>query len=107
MLHPVVEDAIDTLLTVWRHYDDTVRTRTDHATRAAARSSLDMERLRVHRLRRGLHPEARELEDVALSTTCPLLQSPVFIHHGDVQPDGGFMCPCGSLVGPPLSDRIQ
>lgn len=107
MLHPVVDDAIDGLLTVWRHYDDVIRTRADHASRAAARVGLDVERLRVHRLRRGLHPEPREMEEVALSTTCPSLEAPVFIYHGDLQPDGGFVCPCGAVVAPSLPDRIQ
>jgi hypothetical protein len=98
MLHPVLEHAIGDLLTVWRHYDDVVRRQADHQTRAAARTQLDRKRVRVHRLRRGLNPEARELEEVALSTTCPSLDTPVFIHHSDLRPDGGFVCPCGSVV---------
>ena len=102
MLHPVLEHAIDNLLTVWRHYDDVIRRRADHAMRAAARHRLGIERVRVHRLRRGLHPEARELEEVVISTTCPSLSAPVFIHPSDLQPGGGFTCPCGSMVASPL-----
>ena len=107
MLHPVVDEAIDSLLVVWRHYDDVLRRRSDHTARAAARARLDTERMRVHRLRRGLHPEPRELEDVALSTACPSLAAPVFIHHGDLTPDGGFVCPCGSEVAAAFPDQIQ
>ena len=83
MLHPVLNDAIETLLTVWRRYDDVIKSRADHGRRAAARAQLDVERLRVHRLRRGLHPELRGLEEVA------------------------FGCPCGSVVDSSLLDRIE
>ena len=107
MLHPVLNHAIEHLLTVWRRYDDVNRSRADHVTRATARARLDVERLRVHRLRRGLHPEARELEEVALSTTCPSLEAAVFIYHSELLPDGGFACPCGSVVEASLSNRIE
>ena len=101
MLHPVLEHAVDGLLTAWRHYDDVVRRKAAHRIRVAARTALDVERLAVHRLRRGLHPESRELEEVALSTTCPSLDAPVFVYHTDLDPAGGFLCPCGAVVSSP------
>ena len=106
MLHPMLEDAIETQLTVWRHYDDVVRTGAGYRSRARARTQLDAERLRVHRLRRGLNPEPREMEGVALSTTCPALGATVFIHYADVQDDGGFLCPCGSAVEGPVLPQL-
>jgi hypothetical protein len=107
MLHPVLEQAIDDLLSVWRHYDDVTRRRADHTTRVAARYALDTERVRVHKLRRGLNPEARELEQIALSTTCPSLDAPVFIHHSEIRPEGGFDCPCGATVASTLGSDIR
>jgi len=99
MLHPVLEDAIDTLLTTWRHYDDVTRRRAAHPIRAAARGRLDTERMRVYRLRRGLHPEARELEEVVFSSSCPSLGTPVFLRHTDMlDAAGSFACPCGAVV---------
>lgn len=99
MLHPVLEDAIDSLLATWRHYEEIARRRSDYAARNAARRQLDAHRTRVHRLRRGLHPEPRELESVSLSTHCPSLGVPVFLHTSDVsEEDGSFLCPCGAPV---------
>ena len=99
MLHPVLEDAIDSLLTTWRHYDDLTRRRAGHRLRAAARRSLDSERMRVYRLRRGLHPEARELEEVDFSCHCPSLGAPVFLRRADMLDEpGSFACPCGDVV---------
>ncbi len=98
MLHPVLEDAINTLLITWRHYDDVSRRRDNYPARAAARRRLDDHRIRVHRLRRGLHPEARELEEVSLSSHCPSLGVPVFIRHTDVLDQGSYACPCGAIV---------
>jgi len=99
MLHPVLDDAIDSLLTIWRHYDDVTRRDADHATRARARQQLDLLRIRVHRLRRSLHPEPRELEDVSFSTHCPTLGAPVFLRRGDLLDSGSSVCPCGAIVG--------
>lgn len=105
MLHPVLEHAIDDLLTVWRHYDDVLRRRAPYETRAAARRRLDGERMRVYHLRRSLHPEPRELEEVALSTSCPSLDAPVFIRHSEVAPDGSYTCPCGAPVVADIAQR--
>lgn len=99
MLHPVLEDAIDSLLTSWRHYDDLTRRRAEHRIRAAARRNLDSERMKVYRLRRGLHPEARELEEVVSSSHCPSLGAPVFLRGSDLLDESGsFACPCGAVV---------
>ncbi|MGI9647522.1 MAG: hypothetical protein ACR2OI_03290 [Acidimicrobiia bacterium] len=99
MLHPALEDAIESLRTTWRHYDDLTRRRAEHRIRASARASLDTERLRVYRLRRGLHPEARELEEVVVSSQCPSLGAPVFIRRADMLDESGsFACPCGAVV---------
>lgn len=99
MLHPVLEDAIESLLTVWRHYDDLAKQRAEHPIRAAARRRLDAERMRVYRLRRGLHPEARELEEVVFSSSCPSLGAPVFLRSADLlDAAGSFACPCGAVV---------
>ncbi len=105
MLHPVLEDAIESLLTAWRHYDIVSRQGAGFATRSAARRSLDVHRIRVHRLRRGLHPEARELEEVAFGTHCPSLDAPVFIWAGDAVGDGSFLCSCGAMVEVAGADR--
>ena len=103
MLHPVLDSAIDDLLAIWRHYDDLARRRADYATRSAARRRLDIQRMRVYRLRRGLHPEARELEEVAFSTQCPSLDAPVFLRTSDLLDTGStFECPCGAVVASPL-----
>jgi hypothetical protein len=98
MLHPVLEDAIESLLTTWRHYDDVSRRPEALRARARARRQLDTHRMRVRRLRIGLHPEARELEEVALTTQCPSLGAPVFIRHTDHLESGSFVCPCGAVV---------
>lgn len=103
MLHPVLEEAVDTLLTVWRHYDDVTRRRAEHRVRAAARHKLDIERSRVNRLRRGLHPETRELEEVAFSVRCPSLDAPVFIRESDRAGDD-YACPCGEFIVRPLAE---
>ena len=97
MLHPVLEDAIESLLTSWRHYDDVTRRNAEYRIRSAARRRLDDERTRVNRLRRGLHPEARELEEVAMGAHCPSLGVPVFLRHADLFDDGSFACPCGAI----------
>jgi hypothetical protein len=99
MLHPVLEDAIGSLLTTWRLYDDLSRGQGDYASRMAARRRLDTHRMRVHRLRRGLHPEARELEEVSLTTHCPSLAAPVFIRQSDLLDFDSYACPCGAIVG--------
>jgi len=99
MLHPVLEDAIGSLLTTWRHYDDLTRRRESYAARMEARRQLDLQRMKVHRLRRGLHPEARELEEVSLTTHCPSLAAPVFIRQSDVLDSHSYACPCGAVVG--------
>jgi hypothetical protein len=98
MLHPVLEDAIGSLLATWRHYDDLSRRPGSYATRMAARRQLDLHRMRVHRLRRGLHPEARELEEVSLTTHCPSLAAPVFIRRSDLLDADSYACPCGAVV---------
>lgn len=99
MLHPVLEDAIGSLLTTWRLYDDLSTRRADYASRIATRRQLDLERMRVHRLRRGLHPEARELEEVSVTAQCPSLGAPVFIRQSDHLDSGSYGCPCGAIVG--------
>ena len=99
MLHPVLEDAIGSLLTSWRHYDDLSRRRADYARRMSARRELDRLRMQVHRLRRGLHPEVRELEEVSMTSHCPSLAAPVFIRQGDLLGSGSYACPCGAVVG--------
>ncbi|NNF11199.1 MAG: hypothetical protein HKN74_13035 [Acidimicrobiia bacterium] len=98
MLHPVLEDAIDSLLMSWRHHNNVARRREDLAARAAARQQLDMHRSRVRRLRLGLHPEARELEEVTLTTRCESLDAAVFIRRSDFLDDASFACPCGAVV---------
>jgi hypothetical protein len=98
MLHPVLEDAIGSLLTTWRHYDDLSRRQDSYASRMATRRQLDRHRMRVHRLRRGLHPESRELEDVSLTTHCPSLAAPVFIRQSDLLDTNSYACPCGAVV---------
>lgn len=99
MLHPVVEDAVESLLMAWRHFDDLSRRNTPHRVRMEARYQLDRLRSRTNRLRRGLHPEPRELDEVALTATCDSLTAPVFIMHRDFLPDGStYECACGSLV---------
>ncbi|MBT8192309.1 MAG: hypothetical protein KJP22_02825 [Acidimicrobiia bacterium] len=98
MLHPVLEEAIDSLLVSWRHHDNIGRRTDDLATRAASRHQLDMHRSKVRRLRLGLHPEARELEEVALTTRCPSLDAAVFIRGNDFLEPGSFLCPCGAVV---------
>ena len=99
MLHPVLEEAIDSLLTTWRHYDDVSRRRENYAARVAARRRLDLERMRVYRLRRGLHPEAREMEEVSMTAQCPSLGTPVFIRQSDLVGPDAYACPCGAVVG--------
>jgi len=99
MLHPVLEDSIGSLLATWRHYDDLSRRQGDYAARMNARRQLDVHRMRVHRLRRGLHPEARELEEVSLTTHCPSLAAPVFIRQSDLLDSVSYACPCGAIVG--------
>lgn len=99
MLHPAVEDAIESLLIAWRHFDDLTRRPVPYPARVEARHGLDVLRSRTNRLRRGLHPEARELEEIALTAQCDSLESPVFIMHRDFLPDGSsYECVCGSLV---------
>lgn len=99
MLHPVLEDAISSLLTTWRHYDDLTRRKADYARRSEARRRLDLERMKVYRLRRGLHPEPRELEEVAFGAHCPTLGVPTFLRSSDIlDVDGSFLCPCGAVV---------
>ena len=99
MLHPVLEDAISSLLTTWRHYDDLTRRRAALTIQAEARRRLDADRMRVYRLRRGLHPEARELEEVAFSAHCPTLEVPIFLRTSDLlDTAGSFTCPCGAVV---------
>ena len=99
MLHPAVEDAVESLLIAWRHFHDLSRRPVPHHVRAQARHGLDLLRSRTNRLRRGLHPEARELEEVALTANCDSLGAPVFIMHRDFLPDGvTYECVCGSLV---------
>jgi len=99
MLHPVLEDAISSLLTTWRHYDDLTRRKVAHQARAEARRQLDADRTRVYKLRRGLNPEARELEEVAFSAHCPTLGVPTFLRtSGLLDDDGSFACPCGAVV---------
>ena len=101
MLHPVLEDAIDSLLVSWRHHNTVARRPDDLASLAAARRQLDLHRARVHRLRLGLHPEARELEEVALTTRCPSFDATVFIRRSDYLEPGSFACPCGAVVNSP------
>ncbi len=98
MLHPVLEDAIESLLASWRHYENASRRRSEYAALNAARRQLDAHRVKVHRLRRGLHPEPREMESVSLSTHCPSLGVPVFLQADVSDADGSFLCPCGALV---------
>ena len=99
MLHPVLEDAIESLLITWRHYDDVSRGTSSYASRTRARRQLDIQRMRVHRLRRSLNPEPRELEEVAFSTHCPTLNAPAFLRHADLlDTDGSFVCVCGAVV---------
>ena len=99
MLHPVLEEAISSLLTIWRRYDDLSRRTVGYATKARARAKLDQERMRVYRLRRGLHPEARELEEVVFSAHCPSLGVPTFLSTIDLLDEtGSFACPCGAIV---------
>jgi hypothetical protein len=98
MLHPVLEDAIDSLLATWRRYDDVSRRGEGLAARSAARRRLDAHRMRVYRLRRGLHPESRELEEVSVSTHCPSLGVPVFLRTADALADGSYVCPCGAVL---------
>lgn len=99
MLHPMLEDAIESLLITWRHYDDVSRGNSPHASLARARRQLDVNRMRVHRLRRSLNPEPREMEEVAISTHCPTLNAATFMRHADLlDEDGSFVCVCGAVV---------
>ena len=99
MLHPVLEEAIDSLLATWRHYDNVSRHNDLYATRVAARRQLDVDRMHVYRLRRGLHPEAREMEETSFTAQCPSLGTPVFIRQSDLLELHSYACPCGAIVG--------
>ena len=104
MLHPTLEDAVESLLMKWRHFEDLTRRGAPHHVRVAVRHDLDRLRSLTNRLRRGLHPEARELEEVALTANCDSLDAPVFIMHRDVLPGATtYECVCGSLVATRLA----
>jgi hypothetical protein len=103
MLHQVFNDAFEALLAGWHRYMDVVAS-TDNILRLAeSRRELDALRDRAYRIRRGLTPEDRELEEGHLAAYCPFLSTTVYIRKADVRYTVEdmleFDCVCERAVG--------
>lgn len=103
MLHPILDGALDDLLSAWRcHEELRANFRTSLSQLAASRRRLDDARQRVHFLRSELYPNDTERESVAMLMVCATLEHVVHVPARElhVQPDGAaqFRCPCGDTV---------
>ena len=101
MLHSLVEDAFDDLLTSWREHER--RRETPGATSvylAESRIRLDKARERVHRFRLVMYPDPVELESVAATAFCQTLDAVVHLNwsHRTGAAPGQLTCPCGAPV---------
>ena len=105
MLHMVVEEALDELLTQWREHDRlrSIVDRGNHVpvTRLAqARHRLDNARNVMHRFRLALYPEDDEREAILHSVWCESLDAIVHLSSAMSHPTrpGNLVCPCGELI---------
>lgn len=102
MLHPRVQESFEQLLKTWRKYDEAKRARAPYELRLATRTELDRRRADHYRLRRALHPEEREMGEVAAASYCRNLAATVFVSYADAYNRQTFACPCGETEKLPL-----
>ena len=101
MLHFVVEDAFDDLLTRWREHQRRRSLPDAHpGYLGESRIQLDKARDRVHRLRVVMYPNPVEAESVAASVFCDTLDAIVHLNwsHHSQGTRGEFTCLCGETV---------
>lgn len=100
-LHYVAENALEDLLTAWRHYDD-VRRREERkfSELGRARTLLDDARDRMHRIRAAIHPNAEEHAAAVKIALCPNLDEIVYLSWNNLIPGDRhhLKCICGHLV---------
>ena len=101
MLHSLVEDAFDELLSSWREHER--RRSIPGATSvflAESRIRLDKARERIHRFRLVIYPDPVEQESVAATAFCPTLDAVVHLNWGHRRgaAPGQLTCPCGEPV---------
>lgn len=101
MLHRALEESFETLLAAWHRYRDASEEGAGVRRLARERQLLDEQRNRIRRLRKGLHPEGREVEEVALASHCEVLDATVFVPYLDIRRLEGFLsfeCLCGEQI---------
>jgi len=100
-MHAALEAEFESLLAVWRRYDDVRRERGTIKELGESRRRLDSARDRVGELRRALSPRRDELADAVETVMCDLFDTPVAIPwQWARRVDDGieFRCVCGDLV---------
>lgn len=106
MLHRVLDEAFDELLSCFREHDDLRRSRSAPLRRLAqARIDLDQARSRVHRLRLALHPYGNDVDLIGRAVLCGRLDEVVHIPRlGITRTDDieWFVCICGDWVERPV-----
>lgn len=100
-LHYVAENALEDLLTAWRHYDDVRRTeQRKFSDLGRARVLLDDARNRMQRIRAAVHPTAEEHAAAVKIALCPALDEIVYLSWNNMVPGDKrhLRCICGHLI---------